>query len=364
MGETDLLLYDYMGSNVRFADLFNVGFFSGRQVIQAAELSDASEKYVCFPLKPGDLNTAKPFARIRDIKKYHKSGTAFRILAVENQTQVDYTMPLRNMEYDAYEYRRQLDAIRTRRVSGNMQTDSESSMNPSSESSSKSSLESSVKLSAKSSAEFLSGFLKNDRLIPCFTAILYIGDEKWDGARSMKDMMNFGDNEEFIEYFHDYPLHLICVNEMDNYKLFKSDLKLFFEVLGCRKDKEKMIKLIKDNPDYESVPYDTARVISRFSGVKDVRAENDDEKGGTVNMCDAIREMLEDSKKEGYDEGHSLGINQGISEGFSRGISQEFVNNVASLMKNMNLSLKDACKALGSSVEEYQLANTMLEQTK
>ena len=37
-----------------------------------------------------------------------RQGTTLRILALENQNYVDYTMPYRCMEYDALEYGKQL----------------------------------------------------------------------------------------------------------------------------------------------------------------------------------------------------------------------------------------------------------------
>lgn len=47
----------------------------------------------------------KYVSRIRDLKKYIKTRGSLRILAVENQNQVDYSMPFRCMEYDILEYR-------------------------------------------------------------------------------------------------------------------------------------------------------------------------------------------------------------------------------------------------------------------
>ena len=56
--------------------------------------------------------------RYRDIVKKLKNGGSLRILAMENQSRVDYTMQFRCMEYDTLEYRRQID----RRIRDNEKT--------------------------------------------------------------------------------------------------------------------------------------------------------------------------------------------------------------------------------------------------
>ena len=43
------------------------------------------------------------------------------------------------------------------------------------------------------------GILKSDRLTPTYTLCLYHGKEIWDGPRSLKDMMDFGEDKEIWE---------------------------------------------------------------------------------------------------------------------------------------------------------------------
>jgi hypothetical protein len=43
------------------------------------------------------------------------------------------------------------------------------------------------------SEEFLSGFRKEDRLIPIITAVIYVGAEPWTGPRCLFDMMDIDD---------------------------------------------------------------------------------------------------------------------------------------------------------------------------
>lgn len=126
MGETAVVMQEYLGDAYRFADLFNVVFFQGEQVIEPQMLSEQSERYTVHPPEPqghpggrrGDRRkrpkNGKHREEYRDVKKRMEDGTMFRILAVEAQSYVDYTMPLRCMEYDVQEYLKQLRKLRSR----------------------------------------------------------------------------------------------------------------------------------------------------------------------------------------------------------------------------------------------------------
>ena len=46
MGKYDMCMKAYLQDKRRFADLFNVRCFQGRQVIRAEDLEEASESYV------------------------------------------------------------------------------------------------------------------------------------------------------------------------------------------------------------------------------------------------------------------------------------------------------------------------------
>ena len=52
MGETAVVMQEYLGDAYRFADLFNVVFFQGEQVIEPQMLSEQSERYTVHPPEP------------------------------------------------------------------------------------------------------------------------------------------------------------------------------------------------------------------------------------------------------------------------------------------------------------------------
>jgi len=149
MGKTDSIMYRYMSNKERFADLFNGVLFQGRDVILPEQLSEASGKYITVSQKPSKRSHAQQLSnRSRDIKILLQAGSVLRILTVENQNYIDYSMPLRCMEYDVLEYRKQLDLLKTtNRTQRDFSTQD----------------------------EFLCGLKSGDRLVPVYTICLYHG---------------------------------------------------------------------------------------------------------------------------------------------------------------------------------------------
>lgn len=61
--------------------------------------------------------------------------------------------------------------------------------------------------------EFLSGFRKDDRLLPVVTVVIYFGAEEWDGPLSLHEM--YSDcSEEILRYIMDYRVNLITPNSL------------------------------------------------------------------------------------------------------------------------------------------------------
>ena len=108
MGKYDRCMKAYLQDKRRFANLFNGSCFQGRQVIRAEDLEEASESYVVTEEKQPGKPLQKGTEIIRDVKMRYRSGMILQVLAVENQSYIDYGMPVRCMGYDAAEYSRQM----------------------------------------------------------------------------------------------------------------------------------------------------------------------------------------------------------------------------------------------------------------
>ena len=244
MGKENDAMLEYLEDEERFADVFNGGCFGGRQIVNAEEL------------------------------------------AIENQNEVDFSMPWRHMNYDALEYGRQIKKRRRKNRNEKL---------------------------LQTPAEKVCGLRKSDRFAPTYTVCVYHGTEKWDGPRSLRDMMDFGDSaEEWERLFCDYRMHLICVNEIQDFSKFRSPLREFLQLLSCREDDARLQVLLTENEQFKSIDEETARTASVLMGneVLIERAKNEEE--GTYNMCKALQKIMADSKSEGYSEGHSEGYSAGL----------------------------------------------------
>jgi len=279
MGKTSVVVNDFVRNKRRFADVFNGFCFGGENVIRPEDLEEGSEQYM---LEQGDEEKPEEAERLRDVKMWLKNGGVLRILAIENQDYVDYAMPFRCMEYDCLEYGRQLQELKD------------------------------VNKQQKSlcgSNEWLSGIRKTDRLKPMYTVCVYHGEDKWDGPRTLREIMDFGEDVDGMSgLFADYSMRLFCVNEYDSFDMFHTELREVFMALNYRKDKEGMQKLMEENEAYRHLDRDSVRVLSvllkqpqiweeraKYMSMHDEQEEYD--------MCLALREMRDDARAEGRSEG-------------------------------------------------------------
>ena len=321
MGKFDCCMKEYLQNKEYFADLFNGCCFDGQTVIRAEDLTEASETYTVerteikeagvdqmqIPVLDGtqektiEVESTSPYGRagknkktqlLRDVKMKLRTGATLQVLAVENQSYIDYSMPVRCMDYDVAEYNRQLREKKQRFQA----------------------LQKQMKGSGKYAmtvityAEKLSGIFKTDRLQPVYTICLYTGTEPWDGPRRLLDMMEFGEEyTSFRKLFADYPVHLFCVNEQSEFGEFHSELKELFQAMNCRKDKEKLISLMQ-NETYAHLSEETWDAIAVMTGHPSLKDKKDaykrkNEDREEYNMCEALEELINMGREEGEDVG-------------------------------------------------------------
>lgn len=178
-----------------------------------------------------------------------------------------------------------------------------------------------------------------------YTICLYHGEEKWDGPRTLKDMMAFGGEEDkFLPYFSDYPMQLYCVNELEDFSVFHTELRELFTALQYRKDKEKLKELVLKKEEYSHLDADTAEAIAVMVNLPEnwiknqmYKFKNDKEE---YDMCQAIREWSAEEREAGRQEG--------VFEAF------------CSLVKDGLLQLEEVAKRSQMSVEEFR---ARMEQT-
>ena len=352
MGLEDAVTKAYLQDNEVFADVFNYRLFDGEPVIRPEELREMDSTRIIFlsdksrekndPEGTGNGNGEKQKKRNRRLNNeqeqilYHDllKNTIIRRdenaiyqlrLGLEPQTRVNYAMPVRNQMYDAAEYYHQVDQI-TRAHKRNRD------------------------YSGLKSGEYISGFYKDDYLIPVFTLTVYFGAEPWDGPRSLHEMMRISD-PEILKLIPDYRIHLIEPAGLEKEELLKFQSS-FREVMGYIKysqNAEELIRYTKDNPRM-NMDISAARVIAAMTKTE---IPYEEETEGKINVCKAIDDLKAQAKAAGITEGRASGLVEGKTAGLAEGKAVGKMEALTELVKNRKISAMDAAQCAGISVEEF-----------
>ena len=286
MGKKDTITKDYMNDPRIFADAFNYFIYNGKQVISPEDLYPLDTAEIALPY--GADRKIYPVQRFRDNFKYlaamQDKDTAYLLLGVEDQSEIHYAMPVKNMLYDSMEYASQVDKIsREHRRHMNAGKNHGKKF-----------------LQKVSSGEFLSGFYKEDRLIPVITLVLYFGPDKWDGPVGIHDMMDIRE-PALLPYIPDYRINLISPHSITDTEMehFHSSLREVLLFIKYSKDKERLQKLISTDPRFLSVEQKASQVIKVITGSEFAINEKEEE----INMCKALEDLKEEGREEGRKEG-------------------------------------------------------------
>ena len=145
MGEKDIVTKRFINNNIYFADICNSFLYNGRQTILPEQLHELDTQlfmhteYAKLGAEHVDIKQAHP--KERDTVKYISAKTdnnaAYLIVGIEHQSDIDHTMPMRTMLYDALQYDKQKQEIEAEHRT----------------------------------------YKKNDKLLPVITIVLYFGSK-------------------------------------------------------------------------------------------------------------------------------------------------------------------------------------------
>ena len=268
MGNIDKLTTKFMNHNDVFADAFNFFIYNGEKIIDASTLKPM-DSHILLDIFDWDKpkQSYKTVQKYRDVFKQavikYDDEAAYVLLGVENQTDIHYAMPVRNMIYDALSYAEQVSA----RGYYNKKNKT-----------------------AKDGVEFLSGFLKTDKLIPVITLVVYFGVEKWDGPISLHEMLDTN-NDVVLKYIQDYRINLIEPSGIkeEELELFTSDLKEVLTFIKFSKDSEKIKEHYMDRGKV-MIDNDAIRVIETVTNIKVPKKKGRKK----TDMCEAINKLIEE----------------------------------------------------------------------
>lgn len=266
--EKDISWKRYFSDKRRYADFINGIGCKGKQLVGSEDLTEL------------DVQTRN--GKMRDLLCRSAFGVNFALIGIENQEAIDYGMPVRVMSYDVAEYGKQAAKLQ------------------------KEVRQSRDKLSA---GEYLYGFRKADKLKPVITFVLYSGEEPWDGPESLHGMLDFTDIPECLqEMTSDYKMNVIEIRKLAHTDVFRTDVKQVFDFIRCAEDKNQLKKLVEHDSCYQSMDEDAFEVVVKYANVTElVKIQDYRREDGKVDMCTAIREMMEDSRQEGIEVGMQEG---------------------------------------------------------
>lgn len=318
MSDKDSITKKYIKQPDRFADLFNGFCFGGEEKLQPEKLRDMDTTSVVLPY--GSDGAALPEQKARDVLKLAvktDGKAAYCILGVENQTEVHTAMPIRNMLYDAMTLTEQVAATaKSHKAAHNHGNDK---------------------------AEFLSGFHRDDKVLPVITLVVYWGADDWDAPVTLREMYPEGVDESILKYATDYKMNLISPAKMTDQQLdvFRSDLKAVLKFIKHSKDKKELAALVNGNQDYKSLDRLAAQTISVCSG-QDFNFPVGEER---IDVCKAIDDMVTDARNEGRSQGRDEATNEGM-------------RNVIATVRDLNMGKEVAIQQLEKRYTLSQAAAT------
>lgn len=275
MQEKDITTTEYFEDPERFADLVNGFLFDGDQMINAQDVYEI-DRVISKKWKKSEWIRAQ--IKIRDLMRQVDFGMQVVLIALENQSDIHYAMPVRVMSADAAVYENQVQR---------KQKEHEKTKN------------------LKKGEEYLSKFGKEDKILPTITIVIHWGKDAWDGPRSIKEMMDLSKIPgELRKYIEDYHIKLLEVRKYPFLQNFRTDMQYVFGFLQNAENIDELEKYVKENERYFSNmkedAYDMVRMISNTKELKKIKRE--DNKGG-IDMCEGIRQMVERGEKQGFDNG-------------------------------------------------------------
>lgn len=269
MGAADTVTKAYMRENAIFADAFNYLIYNGRQVIKPESLKELDTTEIALPFADEHEEAVQKY---RDILKSavvkQDDRAAYILLGVENQTDIHYAMPVRNMIYDALQYGKQVSEIAAKH-----RKDAES---------------------GHSKGEYLSGFYKGDKITPVITLVIHFGADAWDGPLSIHEMTGL-DDYDILRFVPNYRINLIDPARMGpgDFVRLCTSLSAVLGYIKYSKDKDQLAVFMSGDP-HRTIEREAAMVIKAVTKTPINIPEGTEE----INMCEAIEAMIKDNRAE------------------------------------------------------------------
>lgn len=251
MAEKDLSTKVLEDHNDVFADIYNVLLF-GNTVIEADALKNGPTESIYK-----DANDSNREQRRDTIKVYaHEANLLMSFFGIENQSTIDWTMPIRLMGYDYGSYRQQISDNKSER-----------------------------------------------KLLPVVTIVLNFSNEKWNKGSSLCDIV---DVPEILKPFvKNYECKIFDIAYLPDEVIsqFTSDFKIVAQFFKSKRvgnaDKEAFLNNT-EKVDYPAEVLELFSVFTKDNRYKEIIPSimEKQRKGAEVNMCSIAQELEEKGKLE------------------------------------------------------------------
>ena len=273
MARTDEPIKKLFKNKENLADLFNATIFQGKQVIKADKLIEINTEDIHIEDKTTEeLEITKKY---RDLTMLYKDRVLQIVLGCEDQSTVDYSMPIRTMLYDALAYEKQRNDL---------------------------------ELKQNAEGEYYRRKInKNQKILPVLTIIFYYGEKQWDGATCLHDMIQWSDEQELQDTVPNYKMNLIWAYGQEDIDKYKSDLQYILYLLKYKQEEEKLEKYIEENDEkLQHMNQDTHNAIVALMG-SEILEGIEKEEGGEIRMeSKALQAIEKRGEKKGQQEGQVL----------------------------------------------------------
>lgn len=290
MGKFDTESKKYLAINQIFADAFNSLIYGGEPVIDSKALRPVDTTEIAIPYGNG---ARVPIQKYRDTMKIwvamQDEAAVYVLLGGEAQSKVHYAMPVKDMLYDSVNYAAQVDEARRSYRNGDKAAGElifeENELK--------------IKLTQE---EFLSGFRKDDKLIPVVTAVIYFWPDEWDGPLSIHDMLKVPD-KRILRVIPDYFINLIAPAniEDEDFGKFNTDLGLAMKVIKYQRSGA--VEIIQQT-NHRKIDRGTAEFLNKVVNLNLVYEEPEGE--GAVDMCKAMEDYTKKTEIIGAIKGMKL----------------------------------------------------------
>ena len=268
MGVKDTVTTKHMRQNEIFADAFNYFVYGVEQVINPESLEELDTREIDVPYG-GEKGAKQPVQKTRDVIKsviaMMDKRTAYLLLAIKNQSNIHYAMPVKNMVYDALQYAKQVEeAVASHKLSGDYK--------------------------GVDSDEYLSGFMKADHLLPVVTLVIYFASKEWDGPLSIHEMFA-GQDARVLAFVPDYKINLIAPAAIEDseFEKFQTTLKEVLSFIKYSGNADKLQEVIGIDEKFRHLGRNEVDVLNAC-----VNANLTMKKGEEVlDVCQAIQTIAD-----------------------------------------------------------------------